>query len=81
MPKTGKAPAAIVQHPLAPDYVRDDSSLDEEPGPRLPAAQQKPTREAVYLDKDEVLAAALSIGEPTRLPSVMTEEVRAMWQE
>ena len=68
-------------------YVRDDSSEDEVHPGLLPGPQAKhetkreAKREAAFLDKDAVLAAALSIGQPSRLPSVMTEEVRAAWHE
>ena len=67
--------------PAPPTYVRDDSSEDEALPVDAPPPQPQAKREAAFLDKDAVLAAVLSIGQPSRLPSVMTDEVREAWSE
>tara|TARA_B110000046_G_scaffold29762_1_gene31357 strand:+ start:1176 stop:2213 length:1038 start_codon:yes stop_codon:yes gene_type:complete len=73
MPKPGSTARA--------QYARDDSSDDEVVPPPQAKPEPQAKREAAFLDKDAVLAAALSIGQPTRLPSVMTEDVRKEWDE
>ena len=71
---SGKAKAGVAS------IMRDDSSDEEQP----PTKEQPPKqalRETAFLDKDAVLAAVLSIGQPTRLPSVMTDDIRKQWNE